>query len=210
MIFHYLCGLLFTIHFPQIMKISVNKFVSATYDLYVGGEEGSEQELMEKATEDRPLSFIFGTGMMLEGFENNLAGLTVGESFDFTLSAENAYGEYVDENVVDLPKSIFETDGKIDEEIIFENNTVPMVDQEGNRLNGTIVKIGEQNITMDFNHPLAGEDLHFVGKVVEVREPSEKELKQFMGGCNCGESDCEGCGSEADDLDGGCSCGCGH
>lgn len=188
------------------MKISVNKLVSATYDLYVGGEEGNEQEIMEKATEDRPLSFIFGTGMMLEGFENNLAGLTVGDSFDFTLPADEAYGEYIDENLVTLPKSIFETDGKIDEEIIFENNTVPMVDQEGNRLNGTIVKIEEQNITMDFNHPLAGEDLHFIGKVVEVREPSEKELKQFMDGCNCGDSDCGSCNSKDDDGGYGCSC----
>jgi len=190
------------------MKISVNKFVSATYDLYVGGEEGNEQEVMEKATEDRPLSFVFGTGMMLEGFENNLAGLTAGDGFDFTLTAEEAYGEYIDENVVNLPRSIFETDGKIDEEIIFENNTVPMVDQEGNRLNGTIVKIEEQTITMDFNHPLAGEDLHFIGKVIEVREPSENELKQFMGGCNCGDGDCGGCSSEEDDCESGCNHSC--
>jgi FKBP-type peptidyl-prolyl cis-trans isomerase SlyD len=192
------------------MKISVNKFVSATYDLYVGGENGEAQELMEKATEERPLSFIYGTGMMLEGFESNLAGLGIGDSFDFTLSAEDAYGEFIDENVVELPRSIFEVDGKIDEEIIFENNTVPMVDQEGNRLNGTIVKIGDESIKMDFNHPLAGEDLHFIGKVVEVREATEKELKQFMGGCNCGESSCEGCGTSSDDETSHCSCDCSH
>lgn len=197
------------------MKISANKLVSATYDLYVGGEEGSAQEVMEKATEDRPLSFIYGTGMMLEGFENNIAGLTIGDKFDFTLKAEDAYGEYIDENLVDLPKSIFETDGKIDEEIIFENNTVPMVDQEGNRLNGTIVKIGDESITMDFNHPLAGEDLHFVGKVIEVREPTEAEVKQFMGsGCGCGDGDCgdggcDSCGSDNDSSDRR-GCGCSH
>lgn len=194
------------------MKISANKLVSATYDLYVGGENGSEQELMEKATEDRPLSFIYGTGMMLEGFESNLAGLTIGDSFDFTLTAENAYGEYNDENVVDLPRSIFEVDGQIDEEIIFENNTVPMMDQQGNRLNGTIVKIEEQTITMDFNHPLAGEDLHFIGKVVEVREPSEAEVKQFMGGssCGCDSCGCDSCGPEGESEGCGSGCGCSH
>ena len=100
------------------MKISVNKFVSATYDLYVGGENGEAQELMEKATEERPLSFIYGTGMMLEGFESNLAGLGIGDSFDFTLSAEDAYGEFIDENVVELPRSIFEVDGKISKAIL--------------------------------------------------------------------------------------------
>lgn len=191
------------------MKISVNKLVSATYDLYVGGEEGNEQELMEKATDDRPMSFIYGTGMMLEGFENNIAGLTIGDGFDFTLPADQAYGEYIDENLVDLPRSIFETEGKIDEDIIFENNTVPMVDQEGNRLNGTIVKIGEESITMDFNHPLAGEDLHFVGKVIDVREPSESELKQFMGGgCSCGDGGCDSCDNDAVDNESSCRCGC--
>ena len=191
------------------MKISANKFVSATYDLYVGGEEGKEQELMEKATDARPLSFIFGMGMMLEGFEEKLAGLVAGDTFDFTLPSDQAYGEYIDENVVELPRSIFETDGKIDEDIIFENNTVPMMDQEGNRMNGTIIKIGDQTIKMDFNHPLAGEDLHFVGKVIDVRDASEDEVKQFVDGCQGGcEGGCDGC--EEDEHESGCGCGCGH
>lgn len=195
------------------MKVSANKFVSATYDLYVGGENGAEPELMEKATADRPLAFIYGTGMMLEAFENNLTGLTAGDSFDFTLTSEEAYGAYNDENLVDLPRSIFETDGKIDEEIIFENNTVPMMDQEGNRLNGTIVKIGEETISMDFNHPLAGEDLHFVGKLVEVREATPEEIQQFMGGGGCSGCGDGGCGEGGcGDDDCGCDskgCGCG-
>ena len=196
------------------MKVSTSKFVSASYDLYVGGEEGQEQELMEKATAEKPLSFIFGTGMMLEAFEDKLAGLAEGDNFDFTLAADDAYGEYSDEQVVDIPRSVFEVDGKIDEEVIFENNTVPMMDQNGNRLNGNIVKIDEDTVKMDFNHPLAGEDLHFIGKVLVVREPSEEEVKQFMGsGCNCGEGGCGedgcgGCGEKEDEA--GCGCGCNH
>lgn len=190
------------------MKVSSNKFVSATYDLYVGGEEGMDQELMEKATAERPLSFIFGAGMMLEAFENNLAGLSEGDAFDFKIAAEDAYGEYADEQLVEIPRSVFEVDGKIDEEVIFENNIVPMMDQSGNRLDGTVVSIGEESIKMDFNHPLAGEELHFIGTVIAVREPSEEEVKQFMGsGCGCGEDGCESCGDE--EGEGGCSgCGC--
>jgi FKBP-type peptidyl-prolyl cis-trans isomerase SlyD len=204
------------------MKISANKLVAASYDLYVGGEEGTEQELMEKATIERPLSFIFGTGMMLEAFEDKLAGLKVGDAFDFTLPFDDAYGDYADEQVVDLPRSIFEIDGKIDEEVIFENNTVPMMDQDGNRLNGTVVKIEEETIKIDFNHPLAGEDLHFIGKVLEVREPTEEEVKQMMGGgCSCGEGGCGeggcgeggcgegGCDTKEKDAD-SCGCGCSH
>ena len=195
------------------MKISANKFVSATYDLYVGGTDGSQEELMEKATADRPLSFIFGTGMMLEGFEDKLAGLEPDASFDFVLPSDQAYGEYFDENIVELPRSIFEVDGQIDTNIIFENNTVPMVDQEGNRVNGTIVSIGDEVVTMDFNHPLAGEDLHFVGKVVEVREASQEEINAFMGtgGCGCGDGGCDDCSCDNDKHDKhDHSCGCGH
>lgn len=191
------------------MKISTNKFVSASYDLYVGGEEGKEQELMEKATAEQPLSFIFGVGMMLEAFEDKLAGLNEGDTFDFTLASVDGYGEYSDEQVVDIPRSVFEVDGKIDEEVIFENNTVPMMDQNGNRLNGNIVKIEDETVTMDFNHPLAGEDLHFIGKVLLVREPTEEETKQLLGGggCNCGEGGCDGCGENEDEAGcGGCGC----
>jgi FKBP-type peptidyl-prolyl cis-trans isomerase SlyD len=191
------------------MKVSTNKFVSASYDLYVGGEEGKDQELMEKATAEKPLSFIFGTGMMLEAFENNLSGFSEGDTFDFTLDSKDAYGEYIDEQVVDIPRSVFEVDGKIDEDVIFENNIVPMMDQNGNRLDGTVASIGEENIKMDFNHPLAGEDLHFIGKVLVVREASEEEVKQFTGGgcgCECGEDGCGGCGEK--EAEEGCSCGC--
>ena len=198
------------------MKISANKFVSASYDLFVGGEDGTAPELMEKATIEKPLSFIFGTGMMLEAFEDKLVGLEVDSTFDFTLTAEDAYGEYDDEHVVEIPKSVFEIDGKIDETIIFENNTVPMMDQMGNRMNGSVVKVEAENVTMDFNHPLAGEDLHFIGKVLEVREPSEAEVKAFTGdgGCGCGDGGC-GCGDDDDSCgkEGGCgsgSCGCGN
>jgi len=170
------------------MKISANKFVSATYDLFVGGEDGTAPELMEKATIEQPLSFIFGTGMMLEAFEDKLVGLEVDSTFDFTLTAEDAYGEYDDSHVVEIPKSVFEIDGKIDETIIFENNTVPMMDQMGNRMNGTIVKIEAENVTMDFNHPLAGEDLHFIGKVLDVCEDDScgKEGACGSGSCGCG------------------------
>ncbi|MEA4841270.1 MAG: FKBP-type peptidyl-prolyl cis-trans isomerase [Bacteroidales bacterium] len=190
------------------MKVSTNKFVSASYDLYVGGEDGNEPELMEKATAEKPLSFIFGTGMMLEAFENNMAGLSEGASFDFTLASEDAYGEYSDEKVVDIPRSVFEVDGKIDEDVIFENNIVPMMDQDGNRLDGAVVSIGEEHVKMDFNHPLAGEDLHFIGQVLVIREPSEEEVKQLMGGgcgCGCGEEGCDGCGEQEDEA----NCGCG-
>lgn len=193
------------------MKISTHKFVSLSYDLNVG--EGEERELMERATSENPLEFIYGTNSMLEAFENNLAGLGEGEEFSFTLTPEEAYGEYDDESVVDLPRNIFEVDGKLNEDVVFEGNTVPMMDANGNRLNGSVVAVKDDVVTMDFNHPLAGETLHFSGKVLNVKEASPEEIAALLapqGGCGCGSS-C-GCGSDEEEGSscgsGGCGCGC--
>lgn len=200
------------------MKISTNKFVALSYDLTVG--EGEERELMEKATAETPLEFIFGTDSMLQAFEKNIDGLAEGDSFDFTLTPEEAYGEYDDDHVVDLPRNIFEQDGVLNEEVIFEGNTVPMMDTNGNRLNGSVVEVKEDVIKMDFNHPLAGETLNFSGKVLTVRESTPEEIAALFapqgGGCGCGsgcgcgdgEEDSCGCSSEKETA-GGCGSGCG-
>lgn len=190
------------------MKISTNKFVSLSYDLNVG--EGEERELMERATAETPLDFIYGTNSMLEAFENNIDGLAVGDSFDFVLTPDQAYGEYDDEHVVDLPRNIFEQDGKLNEEVIFEGNMVPMMDSNGNRLNGSVVAVKDDVITMDFNHPLAGETLNFTGKVLTVRESTPEEIAAIFapeGGCGCG-SGCS-CGDGEEEMAGGCGSGCG-
>ena len=191
------------------MKITANKAVSAEYELYVDGETEGELELMEKATVEQPLNFVYGVGMMLPKFEENVFGMQVGDKFDFVISTEDAYGEYDDENVIDLDRAIFEIDGKIDEEVIFEGNVVPLMDNEGNRINAQVVTLTDTHVTVDLNHPLAGETLHFKGSILEVREADEKELAALMGGggcgsgCGCGSGESGGCG------DGGCGSGCG-
>ena len=195
------------------MKITANKSVSAEYELYVDGENG-EKELMEKATAEQPLSFIFGVGMMLPKFEENIFGLASGEKFDFTINVEDAYGPYEDENVLDLDRSIFEIDGKLDDPMIYAGNVVPLMDSEGHRLNAQVVEVTDTHVKVDLNHPLAGETLHFKGSVIEVREASDEELASIYGGggscgsgCGCGSG---GCDTEHDhDHGGGCGSGCG-
>jgi FKBP-type peptidyl-prolyl cis-trans isomerase SlyD len=132
---------------------------------------------------------------MLEMFEQKLEGLAAGDNFSFSLSAEDAYGEVNEDAIVDLPKNIFEVNGSIDEELLTVGNTVPMQDAQGNRLNGIVLEVTDETVKMDFNHPLAGDDLHFSGAVLSVREATEDELMDACGGsCSSG-----GCG-------GGCSC----
>lgn len=188
------------------MKISANKFVAVTYDLYVG--EGDERELMEKATREVPLKFIYGTGAMIQAFEDALMGLESGVAFDFTITPENAYGEYNEDYVLDLPKKIFEVDGKFDSEMIQEGNTVPMMDSNGNRMNGSVLEVRDDVVVMDFNHPLAGETLHFQGEVIDVHEPTAEEIAAMTapaGGCGCG---CDSCGGGCGDHEHGDGCGC--
>ncbi|NDV46787.1 peptidylprolyl isomerase [Paludibacter sp. 221] len=186
------------------MKITVNKYVAAEYELRVdAAAEGGELELMERATKEEPLTFIFGVNMMLPKFEEHLFGLQKGDKFDFTINNEDAYGPYMDENVIDLDRSIFEIDGKLDTEMIAEGNMVPLMDSDGNRLNAQIVKVGADKVTVDLNHPLAGETLHFKGSILEVRDATEQELASLMGGgCGCG-----GCDDGDCDSDDGCGCG---
>lgn len=200
------------------MAITKNKMVSLTYDLRI---EGTEGELIEQATAGKPLTFIYGTGMMLPKFEALLEGLEEGRSFEISLSCDEAYGELDENAIVDLPKHIFIIDGNFDEDIIKPGNTVPMMSTNGQRMNGLVLEVTEDTVKMDFNHPLAGEDLFFKGEILEVRDASEEELAATMGGCGCGggcsckdgEHEGEACGCEGEShshAHAGCGCGCSH
>ncbi len=191
------------------MKIEAKKVVTLQYDLYVGGENGQE-ELMEKATIEAPLVYCHGEGMMLPAFEEAMEGLNEGETFDFTIAYENAYGEYDNDGVLELEKQVFYNgDGEFDSERVYVGAIVPMNTVDGQVINAQIAEITKTHVTIDLNHPLAGEDLHFVGKVLNIRDVTEGELKAIhhrgCGGCkgNCG--DCgSNCGDEG--CNGNCNC----
>jgi FKBP-type peptidyl-prolyl cis-trans isomerase SlyD len=157
------------------MKIDQNTVVSVTYNLKAGktGEHAGE---IESVDETNPLVFLFGTGMMIPGFETNLNGLTKGDSFAFSIQPEDAYGAPDATAVIKLPIDIFKVDNMIDFEVLKVGNILPMSDNEGNMLRGKVLGFDDKDVTMDFNHPLAGMDLHFTGKVVGVREATLEEL----------------------------------
>jgi len=201
-----------------MLEIGKYAMVTLTYNLHVDDENG---ELVEQATESKPLEFLYGAGAMLPKFESQLAGLREGEPFTIKLSKNDAYGDVNDEAVVELPKHVFLVGDKFDDELVKIGNTVPMMSSNGQRLNGLVLEVNDEVVTMDFNHPLAGEDLYFAGKVMAVREASDEEVAQILsgsgGGCGCGSGGCgSGCGDDdcGDDAcstehsHGGCGCGC--
>ncbi len=156
------------------MKVEANKVVGISYTLKKDSHDGI---LIETVPEDKPLEFIFGQGMMLPAFEKNLEGKSVGDDFQFKLEVEEAYGKVIPENIIDLPKKTFEVDGKIEEGLLTVNNVITMQDNQGNRFAGRVDKVGEDSVTMDFNHPMAGQALYFTGKIVSVRDATQEELE---------------------------------
>lgn len=185
------------------MKVSVNKMLTLSYVLRANDSGG---DVIEQTTNENPLKFIFGLGQMLPTFESNLSGLKQGDDFEMTLKAHEAYGEVDEEAIVDLPKEIFTIDGNFDEERFYAGAQVPMQTSAGQRMNGTVLEINDDTLKMDFNHPLAGIDLHFEGNIIEVRDATEEELMPSSCGCgcSCGSSN-DGCNSDGCSSEG---CGC--
>ena len=155
------------------MKVEKNKVVSVSYKLNENDINGAE---LDNAGENNPLSFIFGIGQLIPGFEKNILDKTAGDNFEFNVSPEEAYGDYDENAVIDLPIDIFMKDGKVDNEILKVGNIIPLQDNEGHVFQGKILKIGLEKVQVDFNHPLAGITLFFSGKILNVRDASEEEL----------------------------------
>jgi FKBP-type peptidyl-prolyl cis-trans isomerase SlyD len=152
------------------MKIEPKHVVSLTYDLYVPNEDGIES-LVESATEEQPLTFLYGAGQMLPKFEENLSTLSTGDQYDFHLTAVDAYGQYDDEAVANLPIDMFKGT-----EIPAIGAVLPLQDNNGNHFQGQVVSVAEDSVIVDLNHPMAGQALHFKGNILNVRPASPEEL----------------------------------
>ena len=195
------------------MEKKHNMFMAVSYTLYT--VDGENREKIEEAPTTKPFEFISGFGVTLDEFEKNIVELEPGAQFDFELTKEQAYGDYEEERVLDLDRSIFQINGHFDHENIFVDAIVPLQNEEGNRFYGRVMDITDNKVKMDLNHPLAGKTLNFKGRVLEKREASNQEIQNLVnflsgeGGCGCG--DCGGgCGDHECDGHHDHGCGCGH
>ena len=189
-------------------SIKEGKYVELVYDVF---EVTPKQEAkMYTFTEEQPDRFVYGADRgMLEGFKKAIENKQAGDTFDVTLAPEDAFGPVLEEYIMDFKRELFEVDGKFDEERVKVGNTIEMMTADGHRIPGDVVALSSDYVKMDFNHPLAGQTIHFVGKVKTVRDATEAELHPQCGGCSScgscgGDEGCSSCGEE-----GGCgSCGC--
>ena len=170
-----------------------NKYITVAYKLYAVTD--GKKELLEEAPVEHPFQFISGLGYTLDRFEKEITALTKGDDFCFTIPCAEAYGERNEDNVRQVPKSMFrDPDGNFDSENIFEGNIIMLNDSEGNRFYANVGEITEDKVVLDLNHPHAGKDLTFEGKVIEMRDATNKEVEDIlkaMSGEGCG-GGCEG------------------
>jgi FKBP-type peptidyl-prolyl cis-trans isomerase SlyD len=157
------------------MKVEKNNVVTLTYSLRIPDQDG-DMDVVEVVTEEDPMLFIQGISGLPEGFESQIEGLVTGDTFDFTVEAEDGYGEFDPEAIVELPKSVFQSPDVNQDELLQIGNIIPMTNEDGERMHGQVVELKDEVVVMNFNHPLAGKIMHFEGKIIAIREATAEEL----------------------------------
>lgn len=170
------------------MEIQHNSVVGMHYTL-----KNDDGEVIDSSEGGSPLVFIQGHGNIIHGLESALAGLKVGDSREVVVEPVDGYGEYDDELVQEVPRSAFEGIDTLEVGMQFhadtEDGIVPI----------TVMEISDDVITVDGNHELAGERLHFSVTIDSIREATAEELAH---GHIHGEDD-DHCHDDH-------GCGCGH
>jgi FKBP-type peptidyl-prolyl cis-trans isomerase SlyD len=163
-----------------------NSVVGIEYEV----KEAGSSEVVDTNKGAQPLEFITGKGHIIPGLENALVGMSEGQSADILVKAVDAYGEINEEAVQTLPKEQFEG---ID---LVEGMSLYGQGEGGQSVQVTVKSFTDSEVTIDFNHPLAGKDLMFSVTVLSAREATEDEVATGVVGGD------EHCHSG--------SCGCGH
>lgn len=156
-------------------------------------------EVFDSSEEKEPLEFITGTGMVIKGFDDAVIGMKTGEEKTFSIEPKEAYGEKIKELVQEVPKEAF--GDKFSE--IQEGQTLGIRGPHGHVMPAKVTKITSDKVTLDLNHPLAGQRLTFKINVVDSKKLSEEEIEAL----NKQSHSCDSCGDDHDDEGHGHSCG---
>jgi FKBP-type peptidyl-prolyl cis-trans isomerase SlyD len=143
-----------------------DKVVSMEYTLHVDNQE------IDSSKGQEPLQFLVGHGNIISGLEREMIGMKVGDSKDVVIAPAEGYGEFDEEAFMDVPRGAFPQDMPIE-----EGAELTVKDDSGQSRYARIDAINGDNVTLNFNHPLAGDELHFNVKVVDLREPTAEELE---------------------------------
>lgn len=148
------------------MTIQDNKVVSIEYTL-----KNSEGQTLDSSVGHDPLDYLHGFGNIIEGLESALAGKSVGDKLSVEISPENGYGERDEEFIEEVEKAAF---SEVEE---LKEGMELYAEEEGQIQVITVVKIDGDMVTIDRNHPLAGQTLFFDVEVKAMRDATETELE---------------------------------
>ena len=175
------------------MAIEANQIVSIEYEVRDG------DTIVDSNVGGAPLVFMFGKGQIIPGLENGIVDMNIGEKGEVLVQPEDAYGEFNEDAKQEVPKDQF---AGIDLEI---GMTLYGQGEDGGTVQVTVQEIGEENIIIDFNHPLAGKALMFNVTVNNIRDASAEEAMTGIPAENKQEDGC--CSTDGDASDGhGCGC----
>jgi FKBP-type peptidyl-prolyl cis-trans isomerase SlyD len=147
------------------MQIAKQSVVTIDYTL-----TDPHGEVLDSSTADEPLTYIHGSGSIIPGLENALAGKAAGDAIQVTIPPADGYGDRDEDLVQAVPRERF-PDGSIEVGMRFHAEG-----EDGTRV-VTVVAVDEQKVTVDANHPLAGMTLAFAVKILEVRDATADELE---------------------------------
>lgn len=167
------------------MAIEANQIVSIEYEVKDG------DKVVDSNVGGAPLVFMFGKGQIIPGLENGLVNMTAGEKADILVKPADAYGEYNADATQEVPADQF---AGID---LAVGMTLYGQSEDGGTTQVTVKEIGEETVTIDFNHPLAGKELMFTVTLNDVRDATEEEAMTGVPAENKpaeGESCGTGCG----------------
>ena len=139
--------------------------VTMEYTLRVDGE------VLDSSDGVGPLQFLAGYDNIVPGLEREMIGMQIGDSKDVVVAPADGYGEFDDEAFMDVPRSEFPSDMELEEGV-----ELSVTDEDGKNQYARIESMTDESVRLDFNHPLAGAELHFNVKVIALREPTKEEL----------------------------------
>lgn len=147
------------------VTIQTGKVVQLAYSL-----KNSDGEVLDQADRAEPFTYLHGASQIVPGLENGLEGLAVGAKKNVVVQPEAGYGEVDEQLIMSVKRSQFPADMEIEEGMMVESRSA-----EGHVMVFTVASIDDEEVSIDGNHPLAGETLHFDVEVLEVRDATEEE-----------------------------------
>jgi FKBP-type peptidyl-prolyl cis-trans isomerase SlyD len=174
------------------MSIEINKVIAIEYSLV----DANTKEHLDSNVGGQPLEFISGKGHIIQGLEDKLVTMSVGEKAEVQVEPAAAYGEYKEEAVQKLPKEQF---AGIE---LTEGMSLYGTGENGETVQVIVKSFDDEEVVIDYNHPMAGKSLLFSVEILTERAATEEELTSGMP-ASASKGDC---GSEDGHSQGGCGC----